>query len=312
MTPAMPASRYEANVFGQAALVRAVLDAPKPAWMKPPKGRKVFLVGVGTNHHAARLAAWLWSTAGLDARAVHAYDFVERPYRLGRGDLGIFLSHGGGKSYTVAAEALARRDGAETVALTAQGSPWEGAQRRLETGPREDTGAYTHSFTTTMAWLLRWPGESALLAPFERLDESLRWGPPFPAVGALDDLVLLGDGLREWAASEVALKLQEAAYLRVRSFGLEEFLHGPQLSVGAGSTVVGFSSPQAPRWDAARRYLREVEVPFTEVASDDWLAQVLWGQRFTLECCRRLAIDPDLLRSEDPRYRRGKDFLAGQ
>ena len=296
-------SRYEANVFSQPELVRAVLATPAPLWMKRPVGRKVFFVGVGTNHHAARLAAWLWSRAGLDARAVHSYDFVARPYRLTRGDLAVFLSHRGSKSYTVAAEVLARRAGAETVIVTCAGSPWK-SPRRIETGPMENTGAFTQSFTTTMAWLLRWPGKPALLAPFKTMEKSLSWGPEFPRVRAETDLVLIGDGLREWVACEVALKLQEAAYVRARSFGLEEFLHGPRVSVGEGSVVVGFSSRKEKRWDAARAYLKTIEVPFVEAASEDWLAQILWGQRFTLDCCRRLGIDPDLLRADDPRYRR--------
>lgn len=296
-------SRFEANVYAQPELVRAALNAPAPAWLKPPNGRKIFLVGVGTNHHAARLAAWLWSREGFDARAVHSHDFVARPYRLSRGDLAVFLSHRGGKSYTVSAEAMARRAGAETVVVTCAGSPWK-APRRIETGPMENTGAFTQSFTTTMAWLLRWPGKPALLAPFKTMEKSLSWGPEFPRVRPETDLVLIGDGLREWVACEVALKLQEAAYVRARSFGLEEFLHGPRVSVGEGSLVVGFSSRKEKRWDAARRYLKTVEVPFVEAASEDWLAQILWGQRFTVDCCRRLGIDPDLLRSDDPRYRR--------
>ena len=248
-----PRSRYEANVFAQPNLARAALSSPAPPWLKPPTGRKVFLVGVGTNHHAARLAAWLWSRAGLDARAVHSHDFVARPYRLARGDLAVFLSHRGSKkSYTVSAEALARRDGAETVVVTCAGSPWK-SPRRIETGPLENTGAFTQSFTTTMAWLLRWAGKPALLAPFKTMEKSLRWGPPFPRVRPETDLVLLGDGLREWVAREIALKLQEAAYLRARSFGLEEFLHGPRMSVGEGSVVVGFSSRKEKRWSAVRR-----------------------------------------------------------
>jgi len=305
----MTRSRYEANVLAQPRLVRAALEAPAPAWLAPPRGRKVFFVGVGTNHHAARLAAWLWSGAGYDARAAHSHDFVSRPYRLDDGDLGVFLSHRGGRSYTVKAEALARRGGAETVLVTAAGSPWKGA-RRIETGPLEDTGAFTQSFTTTMAWLLRWAGAPRLLAPFARVERSLAWGPAFPAVRAADDVVFVGDGLREWVACEAALKVQEAAYLRARSFGLEEFLHGPQVSVGKGSVVIGFSSPRERRWTAARAYLRAVRVPFVEASSDDWLAQVLWGQRFALAACARLGIDPDLIRGDDPRYRRARAALS--
>lgn len=305
----MKTSRYEANIAAQPALVRAVLEAPAPKWLSPPKGRKAFLVGVGTNHHAARLAAWLWSGAGLDARAAHAHDFVSRPYRLSRGDLGVFLSHRGGRSYTVRAEEMARRGGAETAIVTAAGSPWKGP-RRLETGPLEDTGAFTHSFTATMAWLLRWAGTPALLEPFARIEKSLAWGPAFPSPRAGDDVVFVGDGLREWVACEAALKVQETAYLRARSFGLEEFLHGPQVSVGVGSLVIGFSSPKEKRWAAARGWLRTVRVPFVEVSSEDWLAQVLWGQRFAAAACARLGIDPDAIRSDDPRYRRAKSSLA--
>jgi glucosamine--fructose-6-phosphate aminotransferase (isomerizing) len=301
-------SRFEANVHRQPALVRAALDARAPAWLKPPRGRKSFLVGVGTNHHAARIAAWLWSRAGLDARAVHSHDFVSRPYRLSPGDLGVFLSHRGSRSYTVKAEAAARRAGAETVIVTAEGSKWNGP-RRLATGPLEDTGAFTQSFTTTLAWLLRWPAKPALLAPFRRIDASLRWGPAFPKIAAGADIVLIGDGLREWIACEIALKLQETAHARARSFGLEEFLHGPCVSVGRGTVVIGFSSAKEPRWNAARRYLAKIEVPLVEARSEDWLAQVLWGQRLTVSACRDLDIDPDLLRGDDPRYLAAREFL---
>lgn len=295
-------TRYERNLKGQAADVAAALRAPKPAWMKRPAGRRVFLVGVGTNDNAAHMAAWLWCSAGLDARAVHGHDFTERRLGLRRGDLAVFLSHGGGRSFTVKAESLARRAGAETVVVTAAGSAWPGAPRRLETGRREDTRAYTHSFTTTMAWLTRWAGSPALLRPFRRVERSLRWGPPFPAVKSGGDLVLLGDGLREWVAREAALKVLETSYLRVRAYGLEEFLHGPHVSVGPGSTVVGFSAPGVRRWRAARAWTRGVGARFVEVSSADWLAQVLWSQRFALDCCRRLGTDPDALRGGDRRY----------
>ena len=298
-------SRFEANVFAQPELIAATLRAPMPKWLKPPKGRKIFFVGVGTNHHAARIAAWLWSGAGFDARAVHAYDFVARPYRLSKGDLGVFLSHRGGtKSYTVRAEAMARRAGADTVAVCASGAIWKGPGRRLETGELEDTGAFSKSFTTTMAWLLRWAGKPALLAPFARAGASLNWGPDSPKVAADADLVLLGDGVREWVACETALKLLETAHLRVRAYGLEEFLHGPHISVGRGSLVIGFSAVGETRWDAAHRYLDTIGVPFLDVANDDWLAQILWGQRFAIDACRRLGIDPDELRSREPAYKK--------
>ena len=311
-------SRFEANVFAQPGLIADALRAPAPAWLKPPRGRKIFFVGVGSNHHAARIAAWLWSGAGFDARAVHAYDFVSRPYRLSRGDLGVFLSHrGGAGSYTVKAEARARRSGATTVAVCGVGAVWKGPQRRLETCALEDTGAFTKSFTTTLAWLLRWTGRPALLAPFSRSAASLSWGPASPTVSAGTDLVLLGDGLREWVACETALKLLETAHLRARAYGLEEFLHGPQVSAGEGSYVIAFSSSEEPRWQAARDYLATIGVPLLEGRADSvglsdeggWLWQIFWGQRLAAEICGWLGQDPDTLRTQDARYQRAWEAL---
>lgn len=306
----MNRSRYEVNILRQPGIAAMVLAAPRPKWMKPPKGRKTWIVGVGTNHHAARLAAWHWRASGFEAEAVHSFDFVASPPRLRRGELGIFLSHRGTKSYTLAAERLARAAGLETVALTGEGSPWKGPGRVIETGPMEDTGAFTQSFTGTMAWLSRWPGKAALLTPFRRLEASLKWGPAFPAFGPKTDLVLLGDGAREWVAQEAALKLMEAAYLKCRVFGLEEFLHGPRVSVDRSTRVVAFSAPTEPRWKAARTYLRGVGVPLLEVSSADWLSQVIWAQRFTAAACRRSGIDPDCLKTDDPRVVRARAALA--
>lgn len=304
-------SRFEANVKAQPALARAALAAPAPAWLKAPKGGTTWFVGVGTNHHAARIASWLWNSAGLKARARHGFDYVAARTRPAKGDLAVFLSHrGGSKSYTVMAEASARRAGIATVAVCGQGAVWKGPKRRLETCALEDTGAYTKSFTTTMAWLLRWAGKPALLKPFKDLDASLAWGPEFPHVPRHADLVFLGDGLREWVAKEAALKLLEAAHLKVRAYGLEEFLHGPHISVGEGTVVVGFATPGERRWDAARAYLETIGVPFTKVESSDWLRQVVWAQRLTVSACRALGLSPDLLRSDDERYARAKSQLA--
>ncbi len=304
-------SRFEANVFAQPEILAAALRAPKPAWMKAPKGRKIFFVGVGTNHHAAQIAAWLWSGQGYDARAVHSYDFVARPYHLGKGDLGIFLSHrGGGKSYTVKAEAMARRAGAETVAVSGAGAIWKGPTRRLETCALEDTGAFTKSFTTTMLWLLRWADKPVLLKPFPLAGTSLNWGPDSPKIAPDADLILLGAGLREWVAREVALKLLETAHLRVRAYGLEEFLHGPQVSAGPGSLVIGFSTVKESRWDAAHRYLATIGVPFLDVPNEDWLAQILWGQRLTIDACHALGIGPDLIRCDEPAYKKALAELS--
>ncbi len=73
--------------------------------------------------------------------------------------------------------------------------------------------------------------------------------------------------------------------------------------------MIGFSTVGETRWDAAHRYLDAIGVPFLDVASDDWLAQILWGQRFTIDSCRRLGINPDLLRADEPAYKKARAEL---
>jgi glucosamine 6-phosphate synthetase-like amidotransferase/phosphosugar isomerase protein len=223
-------SRFERNIWAQPDLVKDVFSQPIPTWMRTPLHKKITLVGVGTNYHAAQITSWLWNLAGLTTSAVHSFDFVMGRSPLHRGDWGIFLSHRGSKSYTVQAEKMARKDGARTAILTGRKSPWYGTSCRIETGPMEDTGAFTQSLTTTLAWLMRWPSRPSLLSPFRGLEKNLSWGPRFPRLNPKTDIIFVGDSVREWVAHEIALKVQETSYLPARAFGLEEFLHGPQLS----------------------------------------------------------------------------------
>jgi glucosamine--fructose-6-phosphate aminotransferase (isomerizing) len=307
-------SRYELNVYNQPRLIEDILSAPEPAWMARLRRSPIHFVGVGTSRHAAEIARALWKRlVSPRAEALHSFDFARLPQAVGRGDVVVLLSHRGGEgSFTVEAARKAAEAGAVTVAITGQGAKWlDELDHRIECCEIEDTGAFTKSFSTTMAWICKWIGDPALLEGVRRACRQLvTAGPAFPKLAKGSDVVLLGDLEREWVAREAALKLQEAAYLRARPFGLEEFLHGPRLSVGRGSVAIGFTGPGEPRWKDARRYLSKIGVPLVEVDGVNlphdaaWLGQVFWGQRLTLDACRRLRIHPDEGRLADPRYRK--------
>lgn len=314
----MTSSRFEANVALQPGLIREVLAAPLPDWMPALRGRPFWFVGVGTSHHAAEIAKYLWRRlVSPRAQSCHSFEFARRTPRLEEGSVAVLLSHRGTKSFTVESAAAAKAGGAVTVALTGRGSPWkENLDHRLEASDMEDSGVFSKSMTATLAWIARWTGDAGLLKGLDAACGFLGSGPAFPALEAGTDLILLGDLEREWVAREAALKLQEAAYLRARPFGLEEFLHGPRVSAGPGSLAVAFSSPE-PRWEAVRRYLKEIEVPFVEVppaagvAPDAaWLVQLFWAQRLTAHACRSLGLNPDLMRTQDARYKKAREALA--
>ena len=303
-------SRYEKNILLQPGLIGAILKAGRPAWMEELSGRPVYFVGVGTSFHLAQIAKMLWRRhAALNAHAVHSFDFARLSQPVAAGDVVVLLSHRGTKSYTVESTAVARRLGAVTIGITSVGSPWkEGLEHRIEACEAEYTGAFTKSMTSTLAWIVRWINAPALTAEVAAACKRLQGGPAFPPTTADTDVVLLGDLEREWVGREIALKLQEAAYLRARPFGLEEFLHGPRISVDAKSVVVAFTSEE-PRWQTVRDYLKTIEVPLVEVGGS-WLEQLFWGQRFTADACAQLDLDCDLLRTQDPRYKTAREKLS--
>jgi glutamine---fructose-6-phosphate transaminase (isomerizing) len=305
-----PSSRYEKNIGLQPGLISGILKASRPAWMDELKDKPVYFVGVGTSFHLAQIAKMLWRKhVSLKAHAVHSFDYARIPQPAGKGDVVVLFSHRGTKSFTVEAAKKASAAGATTVAFTGIGSPFkDGLDHRVETCENEDTGAFTKSMTSTLAWIARWI-DAPLLAQ-ELLDAcaKLGQGGRFPQLTAETDVVLLGDLEREWVAREISLKLQEAAYVRARPFGLEEFLHGPRISVDDRSTVVAFTSDE-PRWQTVRDYLTTIEVPLLEIQAS-WLSQLFWGQRFTADACRQLAIDPDALRAHDARYKAAREKLS--
>jgi len=303
-------SRYENNIYLQPRLVNDILEAPRPAWMDELRARPIYFVGVGTSFHLAQIAKALWRRhVSLSAHAVHSFDFARLPQPARQGDVVVLLSHRGTKSYTVESASVARQAGALTVGITGVGSPWkENLDQRIETCELEDTGAFTKSMTTTLAWIARWINAPELDKVFLDACARIKEGPDFPKISAQTDLVLLGALEREWVAREISLKLQEAAYLRARPFGLEEFLHGPRISVDGASLVVAFSSSE-PRWQTVRDYLKAIEVPFIEVEGS-WLQQLFWGQRLTADVCAQLKIDPDSLRNQDARYKKAREELS--
>ena len=63
------------------------------------------------------------------------------------------------------------------------------------------------------------------------------------------NLVVVGDLIHEIVAREVALKISETTYLPVRSFGLEQFLHEPRVTLDRLSNLIIFSSLSESRID---------------------------------------------------------------
>ena len=129
-------------------------------------------------------------------------------------------------------------------------------------------------------------------------------------------MAIVGDLIREVVAREIALKISEVCYLSVRSFGLEEFLHGPRVTLDKSSSLLIFSSLSEPRRDALVDYAKFVgsevicidEERFSNNLKEfRWLAQLLWGQLLVLGLSRELKINPDNVRADQSIYKAAKE-----
>lgn len=117
--------------------------------------------------------------------------------------------------------------------------------------------------------------------------------PKFPG-----KMVIVGDLIREVVAHEVALKISETCYIPVRSFSLEQFLHGPRVTIDRQSSLVAFTvSVTEPRKDSLIKYAESIGTEVIEINENTfngipkeftWLAQLLYGQELALELSKRL------------------------
>src|SRR2546422_1867906 len=102
------------------------------------------------------------------------------------------------------------------------------------------------------------------------------------------NLVIVGDLIREVVAHEIALKISETCYIPVRSFGLEQFLHGPRVTIDRQSSLVAFTSVSEPRKDSLLKYAETIGTEVIEINENTFngiakeftlLAQLLYGQQ---------------------------------
>jgi glucosamine--fructose-6-phosphate aminotransferase (isomerizing) len=228
---------------------------------------RVFLVGIGTSYHAARVGAYLLTGAGADARAVHAFDFALYGPDVSAADCVIGISHRGTKRYTNQAMARARQAGAATVLISgADGAPQGSADIVLRTVAQEQSSAHTISYTTAVAVLATLAvrtaehrGVSAVCSlAYLRNDLPAAMSMGLGAEQQVQTLArahtshrriwLTGCGPSAVTAEETALKIKETSYLQAEGLSVEALLHGPFCCVEATDLFV-LVAPSGPGRD---------------------------------------------------------------
>ena len=283
----MAGEKTREAVFAQPDWLRQV-----PTDRRLPAGRAVF-TGCGTSYHAAL-------TGG---NAVQALELVLEPDRNDAGVL-VAISHEGGTAVTL--EAVRAWNGPTWLVTGAPESPIAGAADEVVVAaPRiEESWCHTASYTSAVAAIAALRGEDvswladAVAAELERGAEASDHAR-----------FLIAAAGRDWpTAQEAALKLREGAFLPAEAHQTEQLLHGHLAAVD--ETVRCFVLEGDGR--AAER-ARDAVAALTELGCDVELVptrhpavDIVRFQLLTLALAERRGVNPDLIRTDDERWKRAR------
>jgi glucosamine--fructose-6-phosphate aminotransferase (isomerizing) len=225
---------------------------------------RVVVTGIGTSYHAALVGEWLLRAAGVDARAVMSSDFALYPDSVGlrRSDAVIVMAHSGVKRFSTDAMARAAAAGATVISVGSLTAEHPGSQQVLRTVEREKSAAFTASHLAAMTVLAqistelgerrRAAGATGLRAALGKLPDQVadvlaREGEILPVAreAAARRVYAAGAGPNAATALEAVIKVREAAQGWIDALALEQFLHGPIVSVNAGDVAVLVNVPGA-------------------------------------------------------------------
>ncbi len=305
---------------------------------------RLFVVGIGTSFHAAQIGASLLRIAGADARAIDSFEFATYPYALRGGDAVIIMAHTGAKRYSVVAVEQCTAAGIPCIVISGRDSKMsdDGPALVLRTVVRETSAAYTASHLgalTVLAQVATVFGErqdasavagwrEALAAlPDQVADVLRREADVEPIARALVSdgrrTYCIGAGPNAMTATEASLKARETAYMTIDGMSLEQFLHGPMVTVNPNDqmVVIAIEGPGMARTAQICNALNLIGTPLWIVGHA--VASVPDAPRFALPalpeplspllavvpvqllayyCAVAKGTNPDTFRRDDPRY----------
>ena len=332
-------------ILGQRAFVAETLDRARREDLADflGKPRQLLVTGCGTSFHAAMFGASVLQEAFGSAsvvRAVHAYDLAYgEPTPPGSVVLGV--SHSGSTSTTNRALRRARRTGRRTIGIC--GLPDSAMEK--ETSHTWIVGStHDHSWANTMSYTTQltafaflaaqvggasWSGVGRAVRGLPRiLEETLACENPIrrlaSGVARNDRVTFLGSDLDAITVLEAALKIRETCSLPASGYHMEQFLHGPCLSVDRHESVIMLRSRQdGKRSEEIRRSMQtfgarvatvgdgtpvDIRIPSVHRIIRP-IVSIVPMQFFAYYAALARGANPDIMRTDIPRYRAGLEPL---
>ena len=269
--------------------------ASVPVDRRLPSGRYA-AVGCGTSFHAAQ-------TTG---NGVDALEWLLAPSDA---DFLVLVSHEGETRLTVeAARAFFRP---KWLVTGQAGSTLAGLCDEVVvcTPALEQSYCHTASYTCAVAALAALRGEEVSWLA-DAVAAELRADPLPPS--AHERWLVAGAG-RDWpTAQEAALKLREGAHVAVEAHRTEELLHGHLAAVDESVRcfVLEGEGRAAERARDAVAALEALGCDVALVPTRHPVVDIVRFQRLTLALAELRAVDPDVIRRDDPRWRRARDAYS--
>jgi glucosamine--fructose-6-phosphate aminotransferase (isomerizing) len=278
--------------------MRAAVSA-QPDWLRRvPTGerlpdRKVLFTGCGTSFHAAQ-------TGGPAAQAL---DVVLRPDR--EEDVLVAISHEGTTRVTL--EAVRAWRGEKWLVTGTPESPIaaECDHVVVVTPELEQSWCHTASYTCAVAGIAALLGEEIAELPDAVAEELER-----PALVSEHERYLVAGAGSAWpTAQEAALKLREGAFLAAEAHHTEQLLHGHLAAVDESVRcfVLEGEGRAAERARSALAALRELGCDVEFVPTRHPVIDIVRFQLLTLALADARGVNPDRIRTDDPRWKRARD-----
>jgi fructoselysine-6-P-deglycase FrlB-like protein len=281
-------------------------------------GEPVLLTGCGTSEHAARAARAIVLERHPGA-PVGARDAFEALLDPPAGGPVVGFSHEAGTRSTLAAVQAS----GEPYLVTAHPERVPPGVRAVPTPLHDRSWCHTAAYLSPLLTFALFHGLDV-----ERAQELIAAGlaerdglrEAAARVAGCSRLLAVGSGVDEISAAELALKIEEAAHVPTTPLGAEKVLHGHLPAAGAktGLVLLRFDPARAEdrdrRADGVRAAAEVLGMPTVTLAAPEagtraeaLVAGALALQLLTLELSMALGTNPDLIRREEPLYRRAAE-----
>jgi len=285
-------------------------------------GEPVLFTGCGTSEHAARAAEAIVGDARPEA-TVASRDAFEARLSVPSGGLVVAISHEAGTAATLDAARGAGDAGARVVLITSQPERVPAGIESIRTPLHDRSWCHTAAYVSPLLLHASFAGLSperareiiaAQLAARQQRREDAH------QLASCKRLLVVGSGVDEVTAAELALKVEEAVHVPTTPLGAEKVLHGhlPAADQDTGLVLLRFDPDLREARDARSAAVAAaasvLAMPTVALGAPDavtrteaLLAGAVALQVLTLELCLAVGTNPDLIRREEPLYRRAAE-----